>query len=132
MLIREALRTWLLEQTAITNIVGTNIFEPGQLQKITGPYLTLQKIDAPRVESHEGNSHLAYPRFQFSVFATTITQCDEILAALQGVLQGYKGTMGGEGGVAVGGAFYEDETDLERSGQGLYGVAADYIIWHSE
>ncbi len=133
MQIEQALMTWLLAQAGITGLVGGDrIYFVTAPQEVAKPYLVVNKISGVREHSHGGSSHLAHPRFQFSAFGTTYSSVKEIIAAVQAVLQGYTGTMGGAGGVVVGNSIYEDETDLYEEGQGLFGVAADYIIWHEE
>ena len=132
MLIEQALMTYILAQTGITDLVSTRIYFVEGPQETAKPYLVINKIDGPREHSHDGSSSLAHPRFQLTAFAETYSGAKNIISAVQTALQGYSGTMGGESGVAVGAVLYEDETDLERGGQGLYGVSADYIIWHEE
>lgn len=132
MLIEQALMTFLLAQMTIKAYVGRRIYFAQAPQNTTEPYLIVSKITGARAKSHEGNTHQASPRFQLTVFAKKYSDCKNCLAALQAVLQGYSGTMGGAGGVAVNGAFYDDETDLDPGEEGLFGVAADYIIQHSE
>jgi len=102
-------------------------------QDVEKPYLVVSKISGPREHSHDGAAGLAHPRFQLSAFSQTYSAAKAVIAAVQAALQGYSGTMGGDGGVVVGGAFYDDENDLDPGdGTGLFGVAADYIIWHRE
>lgn len=131
MLIEQALMTYLLAQSGITDYVGRQIHFVQAPQNTAQPYMVINKISGPREHTHDGGD-MAHPRFQFSVFASKYSNCKGCISALQTALQGYSGTMGGAGGVKVGAALYDDETDLERGEQGLYGVAADYIIWHSE
>jgi len=133
MLIEQALMTYLLTQTGITDYIGRRIYFVEAPQETEQPYMVINKISGVRKNSHEGNSHLAHPRFQFSVFGSKYSDCKNIISALQTSLQGYSGTMGGGGGVYVGNALYDDETDLDPGdSKGLFGVAADYLIWHEE
>jgi hypothetical protein len=132
MLIETALMTDLLAQTAITALVSTRTHFGVAPQEVAKPYMVLNKISGVRIHSHETTSHLAHPRFQFSIFGTTYSSVKAVAAALQTALQGYTGTMGGVGGVVVQSCIYEDETDLDPGDQGLFGVACDYIIWHYE
>uniref|UniRef100_A0A6M3JYL9 DUF3168 domain-containing protein n=1 Tax=viral metagenome TaxID=1070528 RepID=A0A6M3JYL9_9ZZZZ len=132
MLIEQALMTYLLAQTTITAYVGRRIYFVEATQPTEQPYMVISKISGVRLQSHEANTHLAHPRFQFTVFAEAYSDAKGCISALQTSLQGYSGTMGGVSGVVVGGAFYDDETDLDRGDKGLYGVAADYIILHGE
>lgn len=132
MTIEQALMTYLLAQTGITTLVGQRIYFVRAPQETETPYIAISKIDAPREHSHDGSSQLAHPRFQFSIFADTYGEIKPIAAALQTALQGYTGTMGGAGGVFVGNCLYDNETDLDPGEQGLFGVACDYIIWHTD
>jgi len=132
MLIDEALITHLLAQTAITALVGRKIYPVIAPQNVVAPYIVVFKVDGPRDHSHDGASHLANPRFQLSVFSTTYSEAKAIAAALQAALEGYTGTMGGAGGVAVNGVFYENETDLYEPDTKLYHIAVDYKMWHQE
>jgi len=132
MFIREALVTYLLAQSGVTDYVGQNIFFAKARKNVTRPYIVIYKIDSPRPGSHETSDHLAHPRFQFSVFSDTPEEAENIVEALRSALQGYSGTMGGEGGVTVGAVFCDDETDLDPGQSGPYGIAADYVIWYSE
>lgn len=133
MLIEQALMTFLLAQSGITALVGQRIHFAEVPQDAIGPYLVANKISGPREHSHGGASGLAHPRFQFTAFAETYSAAKLVVAAVQAALQGYSGTMGGAGGVDVQAALYDDETDLDPGDYtGLFGVAADYIIWHQE
>lgn len=133
MLIETGLMTFLLSKSGITSLVGQRIHYVQAPQDVAAPYLVLQKISGPRIESNDGNSKLASPRFQITAFAAKYGTAKTVIEAVRTALQGYQGMMGGQSGVYVHGAHLEDETDLdpgERSG--LYGVSADYFIWHKE
>jgi len=132
MLIEQALMTYLLAQSGITSLVGQRIYFVQAPQDTETPYIVVTKVSGVREHSHDGSSHLAHPRFQFSVFATTYSSAKSIASALQTALQGYSGTMGGESGVSVGATFYENEMDFYETESQLYHVPVDYIIWHTE
>jgi hypothetical protein len=137
MLIETALMTYLLAQTFVatylTGADGTKrIYFVVAPQEVAKPYIVITKIDSPRDHSHDGGTGLANPRFQLSVFSTTYGEAKSIAAAIQAVLQGYVGMMGGAGGVDVFNSVYEDETDLDPGEMGLFGVAVDYKFWHRE
>ena len=132
MLIEQALMTFLLAQTGITGYVGRRIYFNQAKQATAKPYLVIKKISGPREHSHDGSCGLAHPRFQFSCFAKEYGDAKNAIAAIQTALDGYSGTMGGDSGVTVGAAFYDDENDFYEEDTGLHHVAADYIIWHKE
>lgn len=132
MLIEQALITYLLAQSGITDYVGDRIYQVRALQNARTPYLVVTKISGVREHSHDGSSELAHPRFQFSAFSTTYNEAKNIIAAVQTALQGYSGTMGGGSGVSVGACFYENEADYYEIETKLFHVLADYVIWHTE
>lgn len=124
--------TYILAQSAVTDLVSTRIHFVNAPQDVAKPYIIVTKIDSPRLHSHDGGDGLARPRFQFSIFSTGYGEAKSIADALRGVLDGYTGTMGGESGVKVGGAEYDDETDFYEDDTHLYHIACDYIIRHGE
>ena len=137
MLIEEALIKFLLAQTFVTTYLTSSddtkrLYPVIAPQNVTAPYIVVFKVDGPRDHSHEGSSHLANPRFQLSIYSTTYAEAKAIAAAVQAVLEGYTGTMGGAGGVDVNGVFYENETDLYEEETKLFHVAVDYKMWHRE
>jgi hypothetical protein len=134
MLIETAIKTHLLAQTGVTALVGDRIYYQGEVpQRATAPYLVISMISAVRVQTREINTNLARPHLQFSAFASTYGAAKNLLDAVYAVLQGYKGTMGGVGGVNVHSALYQDQSELDRGDStGLYGLADDYEIWHGQ
>lgn len=133
MIIEAAIRTELINNADILALIDTRL-EYGILpQDEAGPYVVITKISAPRDHTHDGASGLVNARIQFSIFAATYLLLKQIAAAIQSVLQGYKGTMGGAGGVPVNGCFYDNEVDLGFEPQtNLYQLAVDYKIWYQE
>jgi len=132
MLIETALMTYLLAQSGITDIVDTRIYFVKAPQDVAKPYIVFFKVTSPRDHSHDGGTGLANPRFQFSIFSTTYGEAKNIATAVQTALQGYTGTMGGDGGVYVTAVTYEDENDFYENETKLFHVAVDYAFWHEE
>jgi len=132
MIIEQGLHDKLAATAAITALVSTRIYYVRAPANVTAPYVTIQKISAPRGHTYTGPSGLAEARFQLNIIASTYTVCKSIAAAIQAVLDGFSGVMG-TGGVNVGGCFYDNETDLPYDDElGLYGLAVDYLITHEE
>jgi len=130
--IETALKAYLKAQSGITDICGQRIYFASAPQSVIAPYLVLSKISSPRSMTHDGPDGMTDARFQLSAFAKKYGDAKELIVAVQDALSGYKGTMGGEGGIVVACCTYDDETDLDPGEQGLFGVAADYIIQHYE
>lgn len=131
--IETALMTYLLEQSGITDIVSDRIYFIRAKQDTAAPYLVFQKISSIHSMTHDGPDGMTDARFQFTAFGKKyMEEAKELIVAVQDALSGYKGTMGGEGGVVVSCSSYDDERDLDSGEKGLFGVAADYIIQHYE
>ena len=71
MIFEQALMTYLLAQSGITDLVGTRIHYVKAPQDVAKPYIVFFKVTGPRDHSHDGGTGLANPRFQFSIFSTT-------------------------------------------------------------
>jgi len=132
MVIEQALRIYILAQSAITAYIGDRLYFVRAPQNAEKPYIVFFKVTGPRLHSHDGASGLANPRFQFSVFSDKYSVAKKICAALQAALDGYSGTMGGESGVSVGAVFYINETDIYEPDSKVFHIANDYEVWHQE
>lgn len=132
MIIEQALTTYLLAQSGITDLVGQRIHFVKAPQDVANPYIVFLKVSAPREHSHDGASGMAVTRFQFSCFANTYSGAKDVAAAVQTALQAYQGTMGGAGGVYVDSIFYDNESDRYEEASKLYHIMVDYQITHEE
>ena len=132
MFIEEAIYSYLSGHAGLTALTGTRIYPLVMPQNTILPAVTFSKVSGPRVHAMQKDTSTAYPRFQVSCWGSAYKQAKEVAAQVRAALQDYKGTMGGAGGVAVGGVFLEDENDLYEPGTQVYHVALDFIIWHLE
>jgi hypothetical protein len=132
MLIEQALMTYLLAQSGITDLVSTRIYFTRAPQDVDQPYIVFFKISGLRFHSHDGSSELANPQFQFSIFASNYGTGKNIAAAIQTALQGYSGTMGGDGGVAVGSCLYLNEYETYERETELNHIIVEYEFMHEE
>lgn len=138
MIFEQALMTYLLAQSGITSLLGTgddgenSIYFNRAPQDVNQPYIVISKISGLRVHSHDGSSELANPQFQLSIFANNYGTAKSIAAAIQTALQGYTGTMGGDGGVAVGHAIYQNEYETYERETELNHVIVEYEFMHEE
>lgn len=132
MLIEQAILKELIGTSGLTALVGQRIYYVKAPQDIESPYVVFSKLSAPREHDHDGASGLASARFQLSIFALTYREVKLIARQIQSVLQAFKGTMGGDGGVSVNGAFYQNEIDFWEENIKLYHTDCDYLIWYNE
>ena len=133
MYIEQAIKTHLLSKTALTTLVGQNIFYLGEVpQGVTEPYIVFFKVSTSRVHSYAGSSQLATSRFQFSVFSDSYYEAKQIVEQLQVALQGVTGNIGDSPYVNVGAILYENETDLYETETRLHHIAVDYMITNTD
>jgi len=131
MFIQQALEKELKLAAAVTALAGERIYYAGNVpQEVAYPYIVLQKIsDVPDKHSFDAASEASVARIQISIFSDNYYTCQQIADAVKAAINGFKGTMGGGAGVAVGGCFLESDNDLPPEDKlAPYGIAADYIL----
>lgn len=132
MVIEEALYAHLVGTAGVAALVSTRIYPQTIPQDVALPAIAYQRISGVREYSQSGPSQLAHPRFQLTCQAATYAGAKALANAVRAALSGYKGTMGGVGGVVVGGCFVVNETDgFELPGETQV-VRLDVIVWHEE
>jgi hypothetical protein len=128
-MIEHALRTILVNNDGVKNLVNDRIYYNIAPQGTTIPYIVFFKIAGPREHSHDGKSGLAHPRFQFSVFADTYLKAKQITQAIQNALDCFTGEIED---TAIKSCLYINEVDMYDAQAGLNHVASDYEIYHRE
>lgn len=139
MTIEEAIRTYLGGVSAVTALVGSGtsarIYPQVLPQSPTYPAVVYFVVSNPVVESHGGNSALAHPRFQIDCWSPDYIQAKTVAMEIRRALQGFKGLMGGVGGVEVDAINFEDGSagrDVFDDELQLHGVQMDCIVWHDD
>ena len=132
--IEEGLAAFLVANAAVNAIVAGRVYPNKLPQTVTLPALTYQRIDTPRVHSHDtsGATGTAHPRIQFDCWAASYANAKGLADALRGALNGYKGTMGSVNPVTVQSALQEDERFDDFADAGIVRISCDFIIWHLE
>ena len=128
MTIEEALKTYLLSQTLITDIVENRIYPIVLPQGTELPALSYFQVSNP--VQHEVD--IAYPRFQLSSWAEKYSEAKALTNAGKEVLQRYKGKMGGASGVKVIQIVFLNSFDIYDPETGIYHIPADYKIIYRE
>ncbi len=136
--IREALRNFLAADVAVSALVGDRIW-PNKLPQDESDYpqITLLKVSNPRVRNLSGPDGLSSPRIQIDCWGLTAESAKDVAEAVRKPLDGYRGPMGGTGGVNVQSITFEDERDafnapIDDSDIGTHQVSHDLIIWWDE
>lgn len=148
MILEQALVTYLLTKTAITNLVAARIYPIRRPQgQAVGNSLVYTRVSATRIRSFGGPSGLTNARIQFDCWGTgakPYQSAKELADALRltldvGLMQGGRVQIGGASGVWVQACKLDDgaEQDLEdppvnASDTSEFRVSQDYVIWFEE
>lgn len=125
MTIEEALKAHLNSSvTLVSNRVYPVVLPPAA----TLPALAYLKVSNVPLYAHDGDAGLPAVRFQFDIWASTYSSLQAVKAQLMTALSGYRGTMGGVGGVTVGSSFLVGEQDDYEPETSRYREMLDFII----
>ncbi len=136
MSIRHDIRTWLLLQSDVTDIVGTRITAGPPKRKDDYPYLVISNIAGPLEHDLSGANPLAGPTFQLTVFDK-----DAVVASNAGpTLRDTLANANAAGGFAMGSTTVQaveviDVVDLPETGRGdatdkfIFSTAVDIQLW---
>ncbi len=128
----QALVTKLEATTAITNLVGTRMYPNIIPQEVALPALAYQRISSERSQFHDGTVFYDTARVQITIRATTYASAKSVISALKTTLSGFKGTMGGAGGVTVFETNVENELDGYDQAAGHSTVRLDITALYKE
>lgn len=129
MSIGASLRTFILEDSTISGLVGTDVWAKSQEQIPTLPsiiYTFDYKIDQ---YSTTGNTGLAAIGVVFACWADDITAARLLADHLRRRIDGYSGVMGTD---FVQGIFHDDQEDKYDKNLKKDYVLDDYRIWYNE
>lgn len=132
MTIEAVITKHLTENAGVAALIAGRVYPKQLPQGPTYPAIVYHRISGPRVHSHDGASGLAYPRFQFDCFAKTHVQAKALCDAVRLAIDGFKGLMGGAGGVDVQAVFCEDDTDDYDDELKVHVQQLDAVFWHAE
>lgn len=138
MTFEEALVTQLQTAVGVTPFYGSGaaarIYPDVLPQQPTYPALVYSVVDETGVDSQQGATDLRATRVQFWCMGTNkLTHCVAPARAVETVLRGFQGEMGGGGGVYVDGVIGEDGSlanDDYDDEQKTYSRSFDLVFWH--
>ena len=102
-------------------LVASRVYPLLLPQSPTLPAIVYLKVSGMRVQSHNGDSALQHPRFQFSCWAETYTEALAVAEQVRMALQGL---------TAAGVGIYETAHDFYDTDTGWYHAPVDITIWH--
>ena len=128
----EALVAFLLADTALTALLGTNIYWMQKPQGVSTPVLVLTRISGTRDMQMLGPSGLVESRVQCDCDGLTYASAKNTARALRNRLSGFKGT---QGVMTFHGCFLEAERDTFEDAlttDKIFRTSLDFMIWHKE
>jgi hypothetical protein len=132
MVIEEAVVYHAQNDGDVAAIIATRIYPNVIPQDADLPALAYQVISRPGLMAHDGPPGYAWPRFQFTAQADDYDQVVDLMNKLRVAFDGFKGLMGGVGGVQVEGAFVKDVRDDHQFSTSRETRRLDVIIHHIE
>lgn len=137
MTIEASLYSELTSDGTISGLVSTRVYPLYAPQDAALPYIVYQFISRVTHYSQSGSTGLKTPRVQIRSVAATYDGAQTLAAAVESVLSGFSGTMGGVGGTSVGAGFLDNEFDDYEArllpfeaDLSAHEIVQDYIIWH--
>lgn len=130
-MIEDNLRTYILADSNISNLVAARIYPLKLPQRPTVPAVTYQRISGERMHSMSGATGLAGPRIQFDCWDTTYLSSKNLADLLRKRIDGFAGTVDSE---VIEGIFMDTEREFFEDGDllKLYRISMDFFVFYTE
>lgn len=131
-MIGAGLRTLLINDSGVSNLIGSRMYPVRLPQSPTVPAIVYMAITGQRFHNTEGSSGLSGPRIQIDCWAATFSETQSLALAVRKVLDGYRGAAGDD---TIQGAFFDSERDFfeaDAGVSGLYRTSMDFFIYFEE
>jgi len=133
MIIEQAIKNQLQADAAVLALTVERIHYANAPQDTPKPYVVMYKISDVPTYTHGGKDGKHTARIQLSCYGTTYLSVKNVSAAIDSVLSGFKGTLGGVGGMTVQGCFKDGDMDGDyEDNSGLFPVHLDFIFHYEE
>lgn len=134
--LEQGLFSYLSGYAGLTAIIGTRVYPFRIPQNATIPCLTYQRMDTPRIKTHQSSGatgDLAKVRMQFDCWAITYDSAKSIADNLRAALNGKTGSIGtAPNAVTIRASLADNEIPEYVPDVDLHRVIADYFIWQEE
>ena len=135
-MIEQAIFTRLSGWAPLASLVATRIYPMRAPQNAAPPFITYQRISAPRLRSITGGSGQANPRIQVDVYAKSYAGAKALATQVRECLDNFRGTIftGAGASVTVRSCSLDSDRDLLDPDvePPLFRVSHDFLIWHDE
>lgn len=134
MAISEAMFSLVTGDTGVSALIGDRLYPGRQPDAAPAgatayPCVTYDRLSGQREYSHNGDSGLPHPRFQFSVWAQDYLDARTAATALISALSGYRGIVAG---VEIQAVFIENDQETFEAETKLHRVIVDAVVWHKD
>lgn len=131
MTIEAAIHARLSGWSDLAALVADQIYPLTAPQNAVPPFITYQRVSAPRLRSTTGGSGQANPRFQIDAWAATYAEVKALAQQVRLALDNFRGAVAG---VTIRSCSLESDRDLidPEADPRLYRVSHDFLIWHDE
>ena len=132
----------MVNDATLAALVGTRVYPLLVPQDATMPAIAYQKISSTKHQAHDGSSHLARSRFQFTVEADDYATAKATATAVKTCWDSFAGYVGSTTeGLTIQGTSIENDLDGENIGATAQMatpvmmapvVRIDVVLWHAE
>lgn len=130
--IAEALRAYLLADSALTAKIGTRIYPMTYPQNGTLPAVVYQQITSIPYFAHDGEMGSAEAHFYISAFSVNYGQAHDVANTVKAAFSPIMTAPGIMGDVPVAGVQLENEIDVSAAEEfeplGVYHVLSEYLL----
>ena len=105
-------------------LVGSRIYPLVRPQNSALPAITYQRISAPRVTSHGGDSGLTNPRYQFNCWSDSYLEARSMAERLEKLFGGQSGMFPGAQA-----SFVDNDLDDSEPDEREFRAIVDVVFW---
>ena len=135
MQLEQALYAYLTGHAGLSALVGTRVYPEYLPDAPTYPAVVYQRVSGLASYTHDsavGAGDFDRARIQFDCWADTYAGVKAVRAQLIAALSAYRGTMGGVGGVTIGGVFKANELDWPEREAEKRRAIVDFMFLYRE
>ena len=129
MIFDEALKTLITSDPGFVQLAESRLYPLIIPQDATLPAVAFQEIGADPLHAHDGPNDLMVTRIQFTLDAKSSREVKTLAKVLRGILDGYKGTVGG---IQITSILWENEIDGYGASSEVPTIRQDYKIKYKE
>jgi len=104
-------------------------------QNAAMPFVVYKRVSDVRIHAMGVDPNINNPLFRISSFSTSYALARVVAGKVRSTLQDYQGMLSGTTGVNVQRIFWDDEYENTvmdpETGNPVFEVAQDFIIWHT-